>query len=275
MSSLVLLSFRTIPRGDTFRVTFCSFFPLAFAFGRKRGKGSPRLLTLAHPEGCEQALGCTLVSLVLLPGLWGLLWPSSGETLAVLLLDKGATSMATGAVLGAGWAWPTWAPRLCCQTPPQGPSTPCTKLRTLIKTRILRATFSYSLAWCFQPAAHTQLAAQLPSKRNIPGWNPQPHSLGTSKPCPERSCPSEAAPAPGLYPRAAFPVDQSRREGLCQQLPFHGAIPSFPGPAQHVPGEDPALPTPLSFTRPNGSAGALPHSLLQGLKEALILPGAC
>lgn len=46
ISSFVLLSFNTIPRGDTFRVTFCSFFPLAFAFEGEEGGESYRPLTL-------------------------------------------------------------------------------------------------------------------------------------------------------------------------------------------------------------------------------------
>lgn len=54
-----------------------------------------------------------------------------------------------------------------CQTPLQGQSTPW--IGHQLKTRLLQATFSHLLAWCSQPVAHIQL---------VPGWNPQPHSLG-------------------------------------------------------------------------------------------------
>lgn len=40
MSCLVVLSVRIIPRGDTLRVTFCSFFPLALALGQTWVRGA-------------------------------------------------------------------------------------------------------------------------------------------------------------------------------------------------------------------------------------------
>lgn len=40
MSWLVMPSVRIIPRGDTLRVTFCSFFPLALAWGQTWVKGA-------------------------------------------------------------------------------------------------------------------------------------------------------------------------------------------------------------------------------------------
>lgn len=40
MSWLVMLSVRMIPRGDTLRVTFCSFFPLALALGQTWVRGA-------------------------------------------------------------------------------------------------------------------------------------------------------------------------------------------------------------------------------------------
>lgn len=40
MSWLVMLSVRIMPRGDTLRVTFCSFFPLALALGQTWVRGA-------------------------------------------------------------------------------------------------------------------------------------------------------------------------------------------------------------------------------------------
>lgn len=40
ISWLVMPSVRIIPRGDTLRVTFCSFFPLALALGQTWVKGA-------------------------------------------------------------------------------------------------------------------------------------------------------------------------------------------------------------------------------------------
>lgn len=53
MSWLVMLSVRMIPRGDTLRVTFCSFFPLAFALGQTWVRGA-----------CLPHLGPTLVGYI-------------------------------------------------------------------------------------------------------------------------------------------------------------------------------------------------------------------
>lgn len=40
MSWSVMLSVRIIPRGDTLRVTFCGFFPLALAWGQTWVRGA-------------------------------------------------------------------------------------------------------------------------------------------------------------------------------------------------------------------------------------------
>lgn len=53
ISSFVPLSFNTIPLGETFRVTFCSFFPLAFAFGRKRGRGKLQAFNTDTSKGTQ------------------------------------------------------------------------------------------------------------------------------------------------------------------------------------------------------------------------------
>lgn len=51
MSWLVMPSVRIIPRGDTLRVTFCSFFPLALALRQTWVKGA-----------CLPHLGSTLMA---------------------------------------------------------------------------------------------------------------------------------------------------------------------------------------------------------------------
>lgn len=57
MSWLVRLSVRIMPRGDTLRVTFCSFFPLALAWEGEGGRRQVRscLLPGTPPRGLHLA----------------------------------------------------------------------------------------------------------------------------------------------------------------------------------------------------------------------------
>ena len=65
INSFVPLSFNTIPLGETFRVTFCSFFPLAFAFGRERGKGKLQAFNTDTSKVCKQSRYHYLISILI------------------------------------------------------------------------------------------------------------------------------------------------------------------------------------------------------------------